>query len=74
VLLGLLTIAPAVVKFAETELAVSDERAHATGPCERQRLAIVVFGVLGTACCGDVTRQAEGVGLIAPIAQPPCKC
>jgi hypothetical protein len=31
VLLGLLEIAPAAVKFAETEVAMGDERAHAAG-------------------------------------------
>jgi hypothetical protein len=33
VLLGLLAIAPAAVKSAETQVTVSDERAHAAGRC-----------------------------------------
>jgi len=44
VLLGLLAIAPAAVKCAETEVAVSDQRTHAAGLGERQRLAVVTFG------------------------------
>jgi hypothetical protein len=42
---------------------MGDERAHASGLGERQRLAIVAFGVLGTARCGDVSGQGEGLGL-----------
>ena len=63
VFLGLLAIAPGAVKFAETEVAVSNMRTHAAGLSEGQRLAIVVFGILDTTRCGDARRQGEGAGL-----------
>src|SRR5262245_41380696 len=66
VLLGLLAIAPAAVRFAEAEVAVSYLRTHAAGLSEGQRLAVVTFGVLRTARCGDVSGQGEGVGLQSP--------
>src|SRR5262245_17437726 len=66
VLLGLLAIAPAAVKFAEAEVAVSYLRTHAAGLGKRQSLAVVAFGVLSAACRGNVTGEAESVGLAGP--------
>ena len=63
--MGLLAIAPAAVKFAETEVAVSDLETHPAGLSERHRLPVVAFGVLGTARCGDVSGQGEGSGLMS---------
>jgi hypothetical protein len=45
VLLGLLAIAHPEVKFAETEVTVSDLRTHTAGLSEGQRLAAVVFAM-----------------------------
>jgi hypothetical protein len=60
-------IAPAAMQFAETEVAVGDKRTHAAGLGERQRLAIVAFGVLGTARGSDFSVQGESLGLIPRI-------
>jgi hypothetical protein len=69
VLLSLSGIADAVMHFAETEVAVGDERAHAAGLGERQCLTLMAFSV-GAACRSDVAGEAEGVGLAAPSPQP----
>jgi hypothetical protein len=70
VLLGLLAISPAAVNFAATHVAMGDKRAHAARLGVRHGLAIVAFSVLGAGDCGDVTHEAEGVGLAAPSARP----
>src|SRR5215831_373750 len=71
VLLGLLAIAPAAVKLAETEVAVSDQRTHTAGFSEGQRFAVVAFSVLGAGCGGDVTVEAEGIGLVSSSTELP---
>jgi hypothetical protein len=55
-----------VIHLAETEVAVGNERTHAAGLGERQRLAVVAFSVLSAGCGGDVTVEAEGMGLVSP--------
>jgi hypothetical protein len=59
-------ITRAVIHLAETEVAVGNERTHAAGLGERQRLAVVAFSVLSAGCGGDVTVEAEGMGLVSP--------
>jgi pimeloyl-ACP methyl ester carboxylesterase len=63
VLLGLLAIAAAAMQFAEAQMAMGDKRTHVARLGERHGLAVVLFGVLGTARCGDVGGQGEGTGL-----------
>jgi len=70
VLLSLTGIAHAVMHLAETEVAVGNERTHAAGLGERQRLAVVAFGVLAAGYGGDVTVEAEGMGFVSPSPQP----
>ena len=56
----LLALARASVKFAETEVAVGDEWAHAAWLGERQRLAIMMLSALGIELVGlggDITEQ-----------------
>jgi hypothetical protein len=66
VLLRFLALARAPVEFAEAEVAVSNERAHAPPAGERQRLAVIGFSVSPAARRCDVTGEAEGVGLGPP--------
>jgi len=66
VLLSLTGIAHAVMHLAETQVAVGDKRTHAAGLGERQRLAVQTFSILGASCDGDVTVEAEGMGLASP--------
>jgi hypothetical protein len=49
---------------------MGDKRTHAAGLGERQRLAVQTFSILGAGCDGDVTVEAEGMGLVSPSAQP----
>src|SRR3989442_13943252 len=70
VLARLLVLARAPVELAEPEVAVGDERAHAELAGERQRLAVVVFSVLGIAGRCDVTGKVKSVGLASPSPQP----
>src|SRR5262247_1199183 len=70
VLPSLTGIAHAVMHFAETEVAVGNEWTHAARLSERQRLAVIAFSVLGAGCGGDVTVEAEGMGLVAPSPKP----
>src|SRR5215510_747914 len=49
VVLRLLAMAPAAVQFAEAKVAMGDERAHAAGLGERQRLAVVLFTMFAVA-------------------------
>jgi len=51
-----------------TRSCVLHARPHAAGLGDRQGLAIVAFGVFGAACRSDIPSEAEGMGLIAPIA------
>ena len=71
VLASLVALARAPVERAETEVAMSDERAHAQLAGERERLAIRGFSVSAAARRCDVTGEAEGVGLGAASPQPP---
>jgi hypothetical protein len=73
VLLSLPTITLAAMQLAEAEVAVGDERAHSELAGERQRLAVIAFSVLVAACGGDVTGEAEGMG-VSPSPQPPGEC
>jgi len=59
--------------LAEAEVTARNERTHAAGFGERQRLAVVAFSVLVTDCGSDVTVEAEGMGLCSPSPQPPSK-
>jgi hypothetical protein len=70
VLLSLSAIAFAAMQLGEAEVAVGDERTHAAELGERQRLAVQTFITLGARCGGDVTVEAEGMGLVSPGAQP----
>src|SRR5262249_48921523 len=45
-------------------------RAHAAGLGERQRLTVQNFSILGAGCDGDVTVEAEGMGLASPGSEP----
>jgi hypothetical protein len=54
------------MQLGEAKVAVGDERAHAGGLGERQRFAVVPFSGLGAVCRGDITAEAEGVGLVCP--------
>jgi hypothetical protein len=69
-LLSLRGIPSVATELAEAEVAVGDERAHFAGFGECQRLVVVTFSVPGSARHGDVTHQAEGVGLVSTGAQP----
>ena len=65
VLLRLLALACAPVERAEAEMAVGDERAHATRLGEGQRLAVVGLAALRIEPVGvgrDVTEQEERMG------------
>jgi hypothetical protein len=66
--LSLPSISSTSMQFAETKLAVGDERAHAEGGGERQRLAVIGFGVVRGARRGNVAAEEEGVGLVSPGA------
>ena len=66
VLLRLLAIAGAEIQFPEPEVAVGNERSHTSRLGERKRLAVQTFSILGASCDGDVTVEAEGMGLASP--------
>src|SRR5262249_6779232 len=58
------------VELAETEVAVSHERAHAELRGQGQRLAVERFGVPNAAGRGDLTGEAEGVSLCPTSREP----
>src|SRR5215831_4250433 len=74
VLLSLPGIARAVMRLAETEVAVGNERTHAARFGEHQRLAVVAFGVLSAARRGNVTAEAKGVALASASPQASGEC
>src|SRR5262249_52045579 len=57
-------------ELAQAKVAMGNERTHAARFGEHQRLAVVAFSVLGAGCGGDVTVEAEGMGLVSPSPQP----
>src|SRR5262249_17510584 len=70
VLVCLLAVATVAMHFGKTKVAVGDERTHAAGLGKRQGLAVVAFGVLIAACRGNVTGEAESVGLAGSSPEP----
>src|SRR5215468_6767143 len=66
-------IASATVHFAQAEVAVGDEWAHAAWLREGQSLAVIAFSVLGPGCGCDVTIEAKRVSLASPSPKAPCK-
>ena len=65
-----LALPAGAMHFGETKVTVGDERTHAAGLGERQRLAVQTFSILGAGCDGDVTVEAEGMGLASPGSEP----
>jgi hypothetical protein len=64
-LVRLLPLARAPIQLSEAEMAVRDERAHAAGLGESQRLAVVDLAALGIEPVGmgrDVAEQVQSVG------------
>ena len=61
------------MELAQTEVAVSDQRAHAVALCERQRLAVVADAALmasnRSACGRNIAEQMVGVGGEAGLAR-----
>jgi len=51
-------------------MVVGNERAHAAGLDDPEGLAVVAFSLFGAVRPGDVTGEAEGVGVAAPSPQP----
>src|SRR5262245_4110148 len=70
VLVRLLPLSRAPEELAEAEVAVGDERAHAELAGEGQGLTVKGFRILGAACQGDVTGEAEGMALACSRPQP----
>jgi hypothetical protein len=81
--MGILPLARMSVELAEPEVAMCDEWAHATGLCERQRLAVVDLTALSVEPVGvgrDVPEQVlrmghesrlRLIGVDRPVAQVP---
>src|SRR5262249_21142804 len=66
VLLSVPTIALTAIQFAETKLAVGDERAHSALLGKRQGLSVTAFSVLRALRRGNIASKAEGMGLVSP--------
>ena len=63
--LRILALAGAAVDLAETEVAVSDQRAHAVALRQRQRVAVVADAALVVEPVGigrDIAEQMVGMG------------
>src|SRR5262245_59783249 len=67
---GLLELVGALVELAKAEVAVGAEGAHAERPGERERVAVVAFGIFDATGRRDVAGEAEGLGLASPSSQP----
>jgi len=70
VLLRLLALAGAPVEFAEAEVAVGNEGAHAARLGERQRVAVVGLAALGIEVVGmgrDVAEQVQRMGRVPRV-------